>query len=876
MDLEASLLSVALSDSQCEQLQGILIQLNLQFTLLSVATEEDAIALLTKQQFSCVLVRENCPDNNYQSLLQWLGDWGWRVPVIVILSQEDEVREIDFIRAGAFDCLVLDKLSLKTVASSVYNAMRLQQKQEALYLSEQRCRLVLEGADDGVWDWELQKKEIYTNDRLLAMLGLPGDTQLTTMLVSQLCYSQDYPKLTKALKAHLEQGQHFRLEVRFRHVSGEYRYFLLRGKAQRDIEQHPFRLSGIMSDITERKRNEERSRFLAQTSSLLAASPASQTTLDNLAWLAVPKIADWCVIDLRKSSDFPAHLAVAHINRDKEALLRELYSNYPLYQNLHDSCTELEQICHLDACFEVSETQLAKMAQNEEHQRLLEQLQLSSYIFVPLKASDRVLGSILFAWGESRRRCTQADLSLAEDLAYRAAWAIENARLYDERQEATENLELAIAILNEQQQQLRTLQHLTNLLNQRLTNIPDLLQVMAEQVCAAIPSVNFCFISLFNRQSNQMVLTVTAGQNLGQLCLETVLTAKWSWLHQVLNTGEPYWQHQNELEEDYPASLYALAIESGQSGRLGVLTVINWQNAQAFTDKDYRLLSAVSKQAAIAIDNARLITTLEKREISLEEQNQTLAAKNEELEYQRQQIHLQNIQLQEASQIKSQFLATVSHELRTPMNAIIGFSELLLRQGVTSLDTDQCRIVNRILSNGRTLLTLINDILDFSQIEITNLKLQPQIFNLVELVMKTIEDLRSLADEKQLALIFTCNLNNPYINHDSTRLRQIIVNLLSNALKFTEHGQISLNLQELTPDQIEVRISDTGIGISKDVIDYVFEEFWQFDQTFTRKYPGTGLGLAITKSLVEIMQGTIKVESQLGQGSTFIVTLPRN
>lgn len=876
MDVEVSLLSVALSESQCEQIKEILTKLNLQFTLLSVTTEEEAIALLTEQHFSCVLVRDNCPDCNCEHLLQWLENWGWRIPVIVIIAQEDEAKEIALIKAGAFDCLILEQLSLKTMASSIYNAVRLQQKEQALYLSEQRCRLVLEGANDGIWDWELQKEEIYANERLLEMLGLSQETQLTKGLLSQLCHSQDYPKLSQLLTAHLDPERNFTLELRFRHLSGEYRYFLLKGKAQRNMQQQPLRMSGTLSDITERKRDEERSRFLAQTSSLLAASPDSQTTLDNLAWLAVPKIADWCVITLIKSQDLPSHLAVAHINQDKEVLLRELYSKYPLAQNLHDSCTELEQICHLDACFEVSETQLAKLAQNEEHRDLLAQLQLCSYIFVPLKASDRVLGSILFAWGESGRRCTQADLSLAEDLAYRAAWAIENARLYDERQEATENLELAIAILNEQQQQLRTLQHLTNLLNQRLTNIPDLLKVMAEQLCAAIPGVNFCIISLFNRECTQMVLTVTAGQNSGQLCLEKVLTAKWSWLHQVLMTGEPYWQRQNEVNGDYPSSLYALAIDSGQSGRLGVLTVINWQNAQAFTDKDYQLLSAVSKQAAIAIDNARLIKTIEKREISLEQQNQVLATKNEELEYQRQQIHLQNIKLQEVSRIKSQFLATVSHELRTPMNAIIGFSELLLRQGDTYLQSDQYRLIERILSNGRALLTLINDILDFSQIELSKLKLQPYTFNLVELVTKIIEDLRSLADEKHLALIFTFNLDNPYINHDYMRLRQIIVNLLSNALKFTESGHISLNIRELTPAQIELRVSDTGIGISQTELEYIFEEFWQVDQTFTRKYPGTGLGLAITKSLVEIMQGTITVESQIGQGSTFIVTLPRN
>lgn len=239
-------------------------------------------------------------------------------------------------------------------------------------------------------------------------------------------------------------------------------------------------------------------------------------------------------------------------------------------------------------------------------------------------------------------------------------------------------------------------------------------------------------------------------------------------------------------------------------------------------------------------------------------------------------IQVQNLQLEEASKLKSHFLAIMSHELRSPMNAIIGFSQLLLRQKSNQgLSNSQQNMVERIFNSGKHLLTLIDDILDFSKLEVGCLKLQPQELNLAQLVTATVEEMRSLAEQKNLELQVNINLQNPHIVNDNTRLRQVLINLLSNAIKFTDSGSIEVNVWERPLNKIAIAVKDTGIGIDEADIEQIFREFRQLNQTLTRDQGGTGLGLAITDRLVRMMQGKIAVESQSGNGSTFRIELPR-
>jgi signal transduction histidine kinase len=230
-----------------------------------------------------------------------------------------------------------------------------------------------------------------------------------------------------------------------------------------------------------------------------------------------------------------------------------------------------------------------------------------------------------------------------------------------------------------------------------------------------------------------------------------------------------------------------------------------------------------------------------------------------------------------ASQAKSQFLAAMSHELRTPLNAIIGFSEILSREMFGPIGDNRYRsYAQNIVESGGHLLGLINDVLDFSKLEAGRFELQDEAVDISKVVSETVKMISQQAERNSLRLSLDLAQDLPRIQADSRRLRQVLLNLISNAIKFTpETGEIKISAS--TDDQgLLITVADTGIGMAEDDIPIALARFGQIDSRLSRKYDGTGLGLPLSKRLIELHGGTLAIESALGSGTKVLIRIPRD
>ena len=466
---------------------------------------------------------------------------------------------------------------------------------------------------------------------------------------------------------------------------------------------------------------------------------------------------------------------------------------------------------------------------------------------VPLMREDRAIGAIAL-WRTEARRFTDKQIALVKTFAGQAVIAIENVRLFKELEARTTQLTQSVGelrALGEVGQAVSSTLDLETVLSTIVSRATGLAGMDAGAIYEYDEARGEFYLHTADRLQDEVVTALRAGP----------IRKGEGALGRMAMTGEPAQIRDIMTDASYQSRLREIVLRLGYRSLMAVPLmrddhllgglVVYRKAPGEFDASVIDLLRTFATQSALAIQNARLF-----REI--EEKSRELAT---------------------ASRHKSEFLANMSHELRTPLNAIIGFSEVLAERMFGEINDKQAEYLADILESGRHLLSLINDILDLSKIEAGRMELEPTEFNLPDAIENTLTLVRERAHRHGIALGRMVDERLGTICADERKVKQVLLNLLSNALKFTpEGGRIDV-AATVTDNAIEISVSDTGVGIAAEDQAAVFEEFRQVGAA-SKKIEGTGLGLAISRKFIELHGGKIWVKSQVGAGSTFAFTLP--
>jgi GAF domain-containing protein len=477
----------------------------------------------------------------------------------------------------------------------------------------------------------------------------------------------------------------------------------------------------------------------------------------------------------------------------------------------------------------------------------IERFEVRTLLGVPLMREGTPIGVFNMARA-TVRPFTDKQIELVTTFADQAVIAIENVRLFDEVQARTRELARSVEEL-----------HALGEVSQAVNSTLDLETVLSTIVAKAVQLSNTDAGVIYVFDELDQTLRVRATYGLSDELVAAIRdqpAGASDALRQAIEDRQPL--EIADIRDEPPSPVREIAMRAGFQARLVVplvgadrvvgALVIRRKQPGKFPTSTVELLQTFAAQSVLAIQNARLFSEIEEK----------------------------SRQLAMASEHKSQFVASMSHELRTPLNAIIGLTEMMVTNAARFGTEKAAEPLQRVHRAGTHLLGLINQVLDLSKIEAGKLELNPQTVQLAPLIDEVVDTARQLAQQNENRLVVEVQENLGTITVDAMRLRQILLNLLSNACKFTKQGEVKLRASRVSNGRhwVELSVSDTGIGMTAEQQAKLFGEFSQAETTTAQRFGGTGLGLAITRKLARMMGGDVTVTSEPGKGSVFTVRLP--
>ncbi len=600
-------------------------------------------------------------------------------------------------------------------------------------------------------------------------------------------------------------------------------------------------------DVTERKRREAEDDFLAATADAIAAGVDDDDTLRRLASLTIPFLGDACVVDVVGGDGKMRRIAAADARGGR----------HDFAARLGGSVDGVEESGVLARVFRTAVPQMSGpstpdpvdlLATREDARALLRAAGVSAFVCVPIQAPPSTFGTVLLLRIGAGRGPCERDLELAREVGRRAGIAVQHARLHRAERDARARAEAEV-------ERSKRLQALTAALSGAL----DAAAIARVALSEMMPAAGAAAGEIVLLDERGAALVTLASRGFGEdvvrryerypLDGSTPATV-------VVRTGRPlFLPSAAELQSRFPASAqlerdagYAasatlpLAVEDRAFGAL----TLHWTEDREFDAADRDLLLSATRQCAQAFERVRL--------------------------YEAERVA--RAEAEAANRAKSEFLAVMSHELRTPLNAIVGFTELLQLGVRGPLRPEQQQDLARVRTAAAHLLGIINSVLNQAKIEAGQLDYHLSTFPLDPVLRETYELVEPLLAARGLGFRSTGPDDEVHVHADREKLKQVLLNLLGNAVKYTEEGGIVVTI-DTTADAVHLRIRDSGIGISASKLEHIFDAFVQVEPSITRTHEGIGLGLTISRALARGMGGDIHAESTLGRGSTFTLRLRR-